>query len=248
MASISSATSGASAASCPSRCTAGPTACGRSAKSANSTISVASGRRVGRRRPFDQHRRRRGRRRWCHDRPARRRARTAPDPRRRARSRGTSRSSRALPRRRPTGCRGQRGDAAGENGADRWGADVQLDRPEHRLGFESSGALGGGEVAGQRDLWRLGRHLANGVSDDQLVTHDLEPAEDSIGSVQHLGQSRARSVAKRRPAPWQRGTRRSDGRARQACLWPATCGPRRRRTATRPPDRDGETRGRTSPG
>ena len=76
------------------------------------------------------------------------------------------------------------------------GTDVQLDRPEHRLGFEASGALGRREVAGQRDLRRLGGHLANGVSDDQLVTHDLEASEDTVGSVQHLGQTRAGSVAK----------------------------------------------------
>ena len=74
-------------------------------------------------------------------------------------------------------------------------ADVQLDRPEHRIRLQASGALGRREVAGQRDLRRLGGHLTNGVADDQLVTHDVEASEDAIGGVKYLGQTRAGPIA-----------------------------------------------------
>ena len=74
-----------------------------------------------------------------------------------------------------------------------------------RVGLEPGGPLGGGEVAGQRDLRRLRRDLADGVADDELVEHEREPAEHGVGGVEHLGQTGPRPVA-------QHGQRRGEAR------------------------------------
>ena len=69
-------------------------------------------------------------------------------------------------------------------------------------------ALGGGQIAGQRNLWRVRRHLADGLADDELVDDERQPAEHGLGGVEHLGQARHGADGAGRPATSPAGTRR----------------------------------------
>ncbi len=63
---------------------------------------------------------------------------------------------------------------------------VELDGARRRLRLQPSAPLGRGEVAGQRDLRRTRRHLADGIADDELVDDEREPAEHRLGGVEDL--------------------------------------------------------------
>jgi hypothetical protein len=72
-------------------------------------------------------------------------------------------------------------------------AQVELDGAGAGVRFQAGGPLGRGEVAGQRYLRGAGGHFADGISDDQLVVDECQgvpSAEDGIGRVEDLGQSR----------------------------------------------------------
>ena len=72
---------------------------------------------------------------------------------------------------------------------------VELDGARRRLRLQPGGPLRRRQVAGQRHLRRIGRHLADGVADDELVDDQREPAEHRLGGVEHLGEAGARPPA-----------------------------------------------------
>ncbi len=75
------------------------------------------------------------------------------------------------------------------------GAQIELDGTRSGVGPQPGRPLGGGQVAGQWDLGRPRRHLADGIADHQLVGDKGQSPEHGVGGVEHLGQSRPRPGA-----------------------------------------------------